>query len=183
MKRIALFLAPGFEQTEALATLDILRRADLPVITVAVGTHDCFVTSTHKVTVRADCMLSEVIGEEFAMTVFPGGMPGAANLAADVDVCNAARRAFASGGIAAAICAAPIALHAAGLLEGHAYTCYPSFEKQIGGNYVGGRVVTDGRIITACGPGASLEFGFALLKGLGLDEKAAAIAEGMLALK
>ena len=180
MKKIALFLAPGFEQIEALGTLDILRRAGLPVVTAAVGTEDLFVTSTHKVTVQADCFASDLDSADLAMTVFPGGMPGAANLAASADACRLAREVSEAGGITAAICAAPIALHAAGILPGRRYTCYPSFEKQIGEGYTGARVEIDGTVITACGPGATFEFAFALLRALGLEDAACNVAKGML---
>ena len=179
MKHAALFLAQGFEQIEALGTLDVLRRAGVPVVTVAVGTPDLYVTSTHKVTVKADCMIDDVKASDLMLAVFPGGMPGAANLAGNEAVLQIARDVYAAGGITAAICAAPMVLSAAGILDGHKYTCYPGCEARIGGDYTGSFVEIDGQIVTACGPGASLDFAFAILEKMDMADTAATIAKNM----
>ena len=179
MKQAALFLAQGFEQIEALGTLDVLRRAGVPVVTVAVGTTDLYVTSTHKVTVKADCMLEDIKAGDLMLAVFPGGMPGAANLAGNEAVLQIARDVYAAGGITAAICAAPMVLNAAGILEGHKYTCYPGCEAQIGGEYTGNFVEIDGQVVTACGPGASFDFAFAILEILEMVDTAATVARNM----
>lgn len=179
MKKIAVFLAPGFEEIEAVTPIDVLRRAGFEVITAAVGAGGRLVTGAHGVPFLADCLAEELSADEFGMTVFPGGLPGATNLAASSIATGVAATVHANGGIAAAICAAPIALHAAGLLDECRYTCYPGCERQIGGHYTGARVENDSRVITACGPGASLEFALELTRAIGSAELADKIAAGM----
>lgn len=179
-KRIAVFLAPGFEEIEAVTVIDVLRRADFHVITAAVGTDDLFVTGAHGLTVTADCLVNELNPSNLIMTVCPGGLPGATNLASSEETINVIRAVYADGGWAAAICAAPIALHAAGILDGCKYTCYPSFEQKIGGAYTGARVETGHKIVTACGPGASIEFALKLVEVLGKEQTVSMLKQGML---
>ena len=176
--KIAVFLAEGFEEIEAVTPIDVLRRAGFDVVSVAIGDMQD-VQGAHGVRYVADAFVDEINASDFFMSVFPGGLPGATNLAADERVLAFARDVYANGGIVSAICAAPIALAAAGLLNGAEYTCYPGFEKQIGGAYTGNRVCVSGRIITGCGPGASLEFAMALVQALGKDPSQ--LKQGMLA--
>ncbi|MDD4098794.1 MAG: DJ-1/PfpI family protein [Lentisphaeria bacterium] len=178
--KIAVLLAPGFEDIEAITPVDVLRRAGFTVVTAAVGANGRQVTSAHQVTLVADCLAEDLDPADFTMTVFPGGLPGATNLAASQTATALAAAVHARGGWAAAICAAPVALHAAGLLAGHAYTCYPSCEQKLGGHYTGRRVERDKRVITACGPGASLEFALELVRALGQPETAEQLAKAML---
>ena len=178
--KIAVFLAPGFEDIEAVTPVDVLRRAGFTVVTAAVGVQGLQVTSAHDVTIVADARAEDLNPAEFTMSVFPGGLPGATNLAASQTVTGFAAAVHAQGGWTTAICAAPLALQAAGLLAGHAYTCYPSMEKKIGGNYTGRRVERDRRVITACGPGASLDFALELVRALGKPEVAEQLAKSML---
>ena len=174
--RIAVFLADGFEEIEAVTPVDVLRRAGFDVDTVAIGDMSD-VMGAHDVRYIADGFVDEINAGDYCMSVFPGGLPGATNLAADERVLDFARKVYANGGIVSAICAAPIALSAAGLLEDMEYTCYPGFEQKIGGKYTGQRVCVCGRVITGCGPGASLEFAMALVKALGKDPEP--IKQGM----
>jgi len=178
--RIAVFLAQGFEEIEAVTVIDVLRRAGKHVIAAAVEGDGLAVTGAHGLTLMADCDAADLNPEELIMTVLPGGLPGATNLASSLEACNAVRAVHASGGWAAAICAAPIVLETAGILSGHQYTCYPSFEKKIGGLYTGARVEVDRRVITACGPGASMEFALELVKALGLEDEVQKLSQGML---
>lgn len=180
--QVAVLLADGFEDIEAVTVIDVLRRADVPVSVTGVGcAADKLVCSSHGLCLKVDCLLADLPTKDLKMLVFPGGLPGATNLAASEEVCQLARIVVERGGWTAAICAAPIALSAAGLLNGVEYTCYPSFEKKIPeGVYTGARVQTCGKIITACGPGASLEFAFALLEALGKEKDVAALRKGML---
>ena len=180
--RVAVLLAPGFEDIEAVTTIDVLRRADLPVSVTGVGgSADGLVCSSHGLSLKVDCQIEDLPTDALEMVVFPGGLPGASNLVDSKAACQLARLVVERGGWAAAICAAPIALSAAGLLEGVEYTCYPSFEKKIAaGTYTGARVQTSKKIITACGPGASLEFAFAILKALGKEEESNALRKEML---
>lgn len=179
-KCAAVFFADGFEEIEGLTVVDILRRAGVTVIMAAVTGTDCQVCGAHGMRILCDCRAAELEPARLDMTVFPGGLPGATNLAADRVTLDVVRAVYAAGGITAAICAAPVALAAAGVLTTQAYTCYPSFEKQIGGNYTAAHVQVDGQIITGRGPGASADFAFALLKAMGMDAAAAQLRAGML---
>ncbi|MFA6723826.1 MAG: DJ-1 family glyoxalase III [Lentisphaeria bacterium] len=181
-KTVAVFLADGFEDIEAITPIDILRRAGLELVVVGVNcAADLLVRSSHGVSMKADCRLEELDSETLQMCIFPGGLPGATNLRDSQPLLELARAVYARGGFVAAICAAPIVLSAAGLLKERSYTCYPSFDKQIPeGKYSAARVQTDGRVITACGPGASFEFAFALLEALGKADKVQELKKGML---
>ena len=182
-KKIAVFLANGFEEVEALATVDVLRRAGLDVVTAAAGGAKTFqVVGAHNIPVTADCFAKDLNASDLILTICPGGLPGATNLRDDPVVTKLIATVFNADNYAAAICAAPIVLNAAGLLNGRKYTCYPSFEKQINpANYTGSRVQVDGKIITACGPGASLEFAYEILRQLGMGDVASKIKDGLLA--
>ncbi|NMA42553.1 MAG: DJ-1/PfpI family protein [Oligosphaeraceae bacterium] len=183
MKQIvAVFLADGFEDIEAITVIDVLRRADINVKIVGVNcSSDLLVRSAHGVSFQADCRLEDLDGDMLQMCVFPGGLPGATNLQANKTVLKLAKQVYDRGGFAAAICAAPIVLSTAGLLKDRLYTCYPSFEKQIPeGKYSATRVQRDGRLITACGPGASFEFAFELLAALGKQNKVQELQKAML---
>ena len=171
---VYLLLADGFEETEALCPLDILRRGGVDVQTV--GITGAFVTGAHGICVKAD-VLPEEIGE-FSMLIFPGGLPGATNLDASDAVDALIKKAVASKARMAAICAAPLILGKRGLLEGKNATCYPGFEQYLKGACVQKeRVVTDGLYTTAVGMGASAEFGFALLAQLKGEEAVSQIKE------
>lgn len=165
---IYLFLAPGFEEVEALAPLDLLRRADLAVCTVGIGGKA--VTGAHGITVLAD-MTDEAFLEadsiDPAMVILPGGMPGSLNLDASPAVDKAIEVAAARGAYLCAICAAPLILGRRGLLKGRRATCYPGFEAELmGATEIGGLVIRDGNIITATGMGVALEFGLELVSVL-----------------
>jgi 4-methyl-5(b-hydroxyethyl)-thiazole monophosphate biosynthesis len=179
MKKVAIYLADGFEEIEGLTSADVLRRAGCEVRLLSVGSADGKVTAAHGVRIVCDGRAEDASGAWDAV-VFPGGMPGALHLRESSVCLAAARDVVARGGIAAAICAAPIVLHAAGCLAGHSYTCYPGFEKEIGGDCTGARVVVDGQLITGCGPGASLEFALTLVEHLVGAAKAAELSKGML---
>ena len=156
--KILIVLAPGFEEIEALGTADILRRLSFPVTLAALG-NDKIVPGSHQINVTADTRLSEIDPTEFSVVVLPGGMPGARHLRDSADLRQILQSFAAAGKIVAAICAAPIALGAAGLLTDRRYTVYPGFEREIpGGIHTGNRVEADGNIITGNGPGAVFEF-------------------------
>jgi 4-methyl-5(b-hydroxyethyl)-thiazole monophosphate biosynthesis len=180
--QVAVLLAEGFEDIEAVTVIDVLRRADVPVCVTGVDcASDGLVKSTHDLYLKVDCALEDLDATALEMVVFPGGLPGATNLASSEEARLLARTVNERGGWAAAICAAPIALSAAGLLKGVEYTCYPSFEKKIPeGIYTGARVQVCRRIVTACGPGASIEFAFTLLKALGKEKAVDSLRKGML---
>lgn len=177
---IALFLAPGFEEIEALATADILRRAGLNVLLTAVNHGSLAVTGSHHITVTCDTTTDQLNAADLTAVIFPGGLPGATNLAADQPTLALVRQVFASGKLTAAICAAPVALKAAGVLTSQQYTCYPGCEQQIGGNYTAAPVQVDGNLVTGRGPGATPDFAFTILRQLGLAQQAEQLRKGML---
>ncbi len=181
---IYLFLAPGFEEVEALAPLDLLRRAGLAVTTVAItaaglSATERAVTGAHGITVLADmteadlaCHLPDATVEA---VVLPGGMPGTAHLDASSLVTDALAAAHAQGAYIGAICAAPLVLGKRGYLRGLRATCFPGFEDQLLGATVGGKIIRDGRIITAAGMGVAQEFGLELVSVLVSPQKAGEI--------
>lgn len=160
---IYVFLATGFEDIEALAPVDIIRRAGLEVKTVSIM-ESRMVDSAHGVGVQADCTLSDVDLEAADMMVLPGGLPGATNLDACKVLTDALASHFAKGKPVAAICAAPMVLGHLGLLDGKRATCYPGVEPQLGNaKYTAAIVERDGNVITGRGPAAAFEFGYAIV--------------------
>ena len=174
------FLATGFEDIEALAPVDIMRRAGLKVATVSI-TGEAVVTSAHGVGVVSDCLLSEVNFDDAELLFLPGGMPGATNL----DACELLREGLkwhcAAGRPVAAICAAPLVLGHLGLLAGKRATCYPGFETELrGANYTAALVEQDGQIITGKGPGAAFELGYVLVERFVGKDVADQLRQGMM---
>ena len=164
MKTIFVFLADGFEEIEALTPVDVLKRAGMKVVTVSVmsGT---VVTGAHGIPVVADCMFDEINHEDAEMLVLPGGMPGASNLDAHQGLSELIEGFAKQGGDLAAICAAPLVFGKRGLLKGRKATCYPGFENFLeGAEYTEALVEKDGNIITGKGPGAAMEFAFAIVE-------------------
>lgn len=171
---VYLFLANGFEEVEALAPLDILRRAGVEVTTVGVGGD--MIRGAHGITVQADMPDTLFADAAPDMIVLPGGMPGSKNLDESRIVDMALKAAARRGAYLAAICAAPMVLGHRGLLADKRATCYPGFESDLTGATVATeKVVTDGKIITAAGMGVAVEFGLALVTAL----KGREVAEGI----
>lgn len=171
-------LANGFEEIEALGTVDILRRAGLTVCTVGIG--GTAVTGSHGMTVTADLSEEKALSGQPEAVVLPGGLPGATNLDASRTVQTLLERTAAQGGVLAAICAAPLVLGHKGLLQGKRATCYPGFESELhGATPVPQAAVTDGSVITGNGPGALFPFALALVEKLVSPEKAAQLKEAM----
>lgn len=178
---IYLFLAPGFEETEAVCPLDLMRRGGLEVTTVAVGTTDLLVTSTRGVTVKADVLLKDLGPALPEGVVLPGGMPGADNLNIP-EIHRILHACHSQGGLVAAICAAPYVLGLQGLLEGKKAVCYPGFEDRLKGALLQSTpVAVDGNIITAVGMGASIPFGLAIVAHFKGQEQADAIKNAIFA--
>ncbi len=168
---IYVLLADGFEEIEALAPIDLLRRADLTVKTVSImGRKE--VVGAHGITVLAD-LLPEEATDVPRLLFLPGGMPGASHLNESPVTDEMIRRVTESGGRLAAICAAPFVLGVRGLLDGKRAVCFPGFEQYLkGATLVDELVVTDGRITTAKGMGAALALGLELLRLLADDATA-----------
>ncbi len=167
---VYLFLANGFEEVEALAPLDVLRRAGVPVTTVGVGGDS--ILGAHGSRVQAD--IPDTLYRDSApdMIILPGGMPGSENLDNSRVVDAALRAAVRNDAYLCAICAAPMVLGKRGYLQGKKAVCYPGFEQYLQGAVVAdARVQRDGKVITAKGMGAALEFGLTLVEALcGRDE-------------
>lgn len=160
---VYLCLAEGFEEIEALAPLDLLRRAGLPVQTV--GVTGAEVTGSHGIFVRCDIAQNEMDFRKMQMLVLPGGMPGTTNLEASQTVKNAVAFAVQNEIPIGAICAAPTILGHLGYLDQKPFTCYPGFEAEIpNGIYTGENLVVCGQIITAKAAGSALDFGLALIE-------------------
>lgn len=160
---IYVFLATGFEDIEAIAPVDIMRRAGLEVQTVSI-TGEEIVTSAHGVGIASDLLLSDVDFSSAEMLVLPGGLPGSTNLDASKPLTEAIKRHFESGGPIAAICAAPLVYGHLGLLKGRRATCYPGVERELAGaTYTAAIVERDGNIITGKGPAAAFEFGYTIV--------------------
>lgn len=168
---IYVFLADGFEEIEALAPVDILRRAQLPVQTVGVGKRG--ITGAHGVPVVADLADGELpqCADGIQMVVLPGGMPGTKNLEACAAVKQIVQQAQAQGAFIAAICAAPSVLGHWGVLKGHTAVCYPGFEQDLGCALGSEPVVQSGKVITARGAGVAVDFALALVAALCGEEK------------
>lgn len=157
-----LFLAPGFEDIEALAPADILRRCQLDVRLVSCG-ETLEVTSAHDITVKCDVMFDDADFTESEALILPGGWPGAKNLLEHEGLREVLLRHCHAGRLTCAICAAPMVLGENGLLEGRRATCYPGFEEHLhGAEVVEESVVEAGNIITGRGPGAAMAFGYAI---------------------
>ncbi|EFR31833.1 DJ-1 family glyoxalase III [Eremococcus coleocola] len=167
MMKISIFFAPGFEEIEALTPADVLRRAGFEVDLLGL---EPVVEGAHQIKVTMDKVLDQVI-DGYDLIVLPGGMPGADNLRKNHFVIESIKKQANSGKKVAAICAAPIVLEAAGLLEDRNFTNYPGFEEQIShGTYLDDRLfVVDGNITTSKGPGTALEFSYQLVDSLGGD--------------
>lgn len=175
---IYVFLANGFEETEAIAPIDILRRSGADVKTVGIGGKA--VTSSHNVTVLADLEENELTTDGLEAVILPGGMPGTLNLEASKTVQSCIDYAAENGLVLGAICAAPSVLGHKGLLEGKKATCFPGFEKDLlGAKVTDLPAVTDGNIITGKGAGAAVEFGLALSAKLCGEQTADKVRKSM----
>lgn len=179
---IYVLLADGFEEIEALAPVDLLRRAGLTVVTVSVE-EGTVVTGAHGISVATDAHISDIESCDGAeLLMLPGGMPGTTNLNGSEDVHRLIDSAVNGGKRIAAICAAPMILGEKGLIEGKNATCYPGFEKYLAGaKEIGGRVVTDGLVTTAKGAGAAVEFAIELISLLCGEEAAEKVKNGIFA--
>lgn len=180
MKKVALFLANGFEEIEALGTVDILRRAQIPVITVSI-TDDKVVTGAHNVPVTADAIFSETDFKDIEILVLPGGMPGAKHLNEHEGLKKLIAEYNSKGKQIGAICAAPMVLGGLGILDGKRATTYPGFEPElIGAKVTGENVVVDGNITTGRGPGLVFEFALRLVEQIAGLQARRGVQEGLL---
>lgn len=167
------FLAKGFEEVEAIAAIDVIRRADIEIFTVGIGSK--IVCGSHNIPVFCDYDENEIkLDNSIEGILLPGGMPGTLNLEKNetvnkfIDFCSVNNKYIC------AICAAPSILGHKGLLNGKEAVCFPGFESELNGAYVSSDfVVSDGNIITAKGMGSAVDFGVEIVKCVKGPEKAA----------
>ncbi len=181
MKTNYVFLADGFEEVEAMTSIDVMRRAGMTVVTVSIN-EGVAVTGAHGVTVMADSMFDDNDYSDAEWLVLPGGVPGAPNLAAHEGLCELLNQHDENGGKIGAICASPaVILAPMGLLMGRRAVCYPGMEADIEGiNWGDESVAVDGNIVTGNGPAAAASFALTMVaESLGGDA-ADAVAAGML---
>jgi 4-methyl-5(b-hydroxyethyl)-thiazole monophosphate biosynthesis len=175
-------LAEGFEEIEAVSIIDVLRRADIEVLVASLNAA-MLVKGANGITVQADMQVKDVNAADLDMMVLPGGWGGTYALAEDDNVQNLLREMDAKGKNIGAICAAPYALNAAGVLK-EKYTCYPSVEEEIREEgYMGDKamVVEDENVMTSRGPATALCFGLRIVKKLRGEESYKSLKEGLLA--
>ncbi|MDQ2695801.1 MAG: DJ-1/PfpI family protein [Pseudomonadota bacterium] len=177
MPTVLVPLALGFEELEAVTVIDLLRRGGVEVVVAGVDAGP--VTASRRVTVVPDVGLNDVLAADFDMVVLPGGI-GAQRLEADERIARLLQRQQAAGRYAAAICAAPRVLAAAGLLEGRTATAYPGTLDGVAGVRVSSQaVVQDGRIITSRGPGTAMDFALTLVEVLCGRDKRNEVEKGL----
>lgn len=159
---IYVLLAEGFEEIEALAPVDVLRRAGIQVMTAGVGGD--VISGAHSISVICDTAVEDIAEENVEGIILPGGMPGTLNLQADGTVNKLIEYCRDNELLMAAICAAPMILGELGILDGKAAVCFPGFEEHLhGAELCDAFVVSDDNVITARGAGVALEFGEAIV--------------------
>lgn len=181
MKNVLVFLADGFEEIEAITTVDLLRRSGLCVQTVAVG-KSLEVSGVHHVPVIADRHISQVDASSVDAYVLPGGLPGVTNLASSEPLLELIREAYDAKRLVAAICAAPTILGKLGLLDGRPATCYPGCEGELGGYLPtgGAPVAVSDHVITGRSAGVALEFALEVIAYLLGREAADRVAQAII---
>lgn len=177
-KRALLLLTEGFEEIETLAPVDLLRRAGLEVVMAALG-EGIHVTGRSGITIHADTTLAQVTADGFEALILPGG-PQVKAMRAEGRAAAWARDFAAAGKLVAAICAAPVLLKDAGLLEGRRFTAHDSVWDELPGVLGEEKVVKDGGVITSRGAGTAVEFGLALVAHLAGEAAAAQVARAIL---
>ena len=173
---VYMFLGTGFEETEAIAPLDLLRRAGIQVKTV--GLNGPVITGSHGIGVVADMEIAQLDISDAEMVILPGGLGGVASIRACAPAMDAVRTAWEQGKFTAAICAGPTVLADLGITDGKNATCYPGCEDGMGSAKIVCRAaVRDGRLITGTSAGCAVPFGLALIEALKGTEEADRIAK------
>mgnify|MGYP000310909354 CR=1 FL=1 len=182
MSRVLVPLAEGFEEIEAINIIDVLRRGDIEVLIASLNAQR-EVRGAHNVTVMTEMSINDVDLSLLDMIVLPGGWGGTVALRDDANVQRILKEMDAKGKNIGAICAAPLALHVAGVLK-HNYTCYPSMEEQIREDgYMGDKamVVEDGNVMTSRGPATAICFGLQIVRKLKGEQKYSEVKSALLA--
>ncbi len=179
MKKAYLFLADGFEESEALVTVDLLRRGGIGVTTVSVnGRRE--VTGRSSISVKADALFEDCCFDDADAVIVPGGQPGTSHLKEHQGVADVIGNAAAAGKLVCAICAGPTVLGGLGLLKGRRAACYPGCEKQLtGADVTRDQVVCDGNVITSRGVGTVIPFALKIVEELTDRENSDKVAQGI----
>jgi len=180
MATVLLPMAQGFEEIEAVSLIDVMRRGGIEVVTASLSDRE--VTGANGITIITNTKIDNIVLEEFDMILLPGGHDNAITLKESVTVQNLLKSFDSAGKYVGAICAAPMALEAAGLIKNR-YTCYPSYENEIGIEKFtdSEKVVVDGNIMTSRGPGTAICFALEIVKILVGQESYDALKKGLLA--
>lgn len=168
MARVLIPLAQGCEELEAVTLIDLLRRANITVITASL-TEQRQIKASRGVQLVADVMLEDIMLDDFDMIVLPGGQPGTDHLNDDPRIHAILKRLVQADKAIAAICAAPLVLASAGLLEGKSATCYPGVLTKNDWSNISVKedaVVIDGNVLTSKGPGTAIDFALAIIEYL-----------------
>ena len=176
---VYILLGNGFEETEAIAPCDILRRAGVPVQFVGLGGRE--IPGGHGITVCADVTVEQMDLAEMEMIVLPGGMGGVHSILDCKAALDAVRYAWENGRWVAAICAAPTILAQLGITDGKKATCYPGLEERMGSAKMqpGAATVADGKLLTGAGPGTAIDFGLLLVQALRGEACANKVYDGL----
>ncbi|MBV7271819.1 DJ-1 family glyoxalase III [Clostridium thailandense] len=180
MKKAIVLLAKGFEEVEALAVVDVLRRGGVHCITCSINGEE-EILGSHSIHVKANNLLEKTDIDKYDALIIPGGMPGAASLRDSKKVIELVKKFNNEKKLLAAICAGPIVLAKADIISGKRITCYPGFENELGEiTYCEDIVVQDDNIITSRGPATALYFGFKILENLADKETVENLKEAMM---
>jgi protein deglycase len=180
MNQIFIHLAEGFEEIEAVTTIDVLRRALLNVVTVSVS-GDRLVKGSHQIGLMADLLFEEVDYSLGNMIILPGGMPGTKNLNEHEGLKNQILNYYEDDKYLAAICAAPIVFGNLGILRSKKAVCYPGYENNLSGADIQSvPIITDGKIITGRGAGVALSFSFEIVRILKGEEQVSLLRKAMI---
>ena len=174
---VYLLLGTGFEETEAIAPLDLLRRAGVKVLTVGIDGQTVY--GGHQIGIKTDISLAEMDLTNLDMVIIPGGLGGVASIRASKEAMDVLRFAWENGKFVAAICAGPTVLADLGITDGKKATCYPGCEDAMGRALVQENLpcVQDGKLITGTSAGCAIPFGLALIAALKGQEAADIVAE------
>jgi 4-methyl-5(b-hydroxyethyl)-thiazole monophosphate biosynthesis len=183
MRNIAVHLADGFEEIEAVSIIDVLRRAELNIIVVSI-TGNIEVKGSHGIKIIADQLFNEVNYESIDMIILPGGMPGSANLNEHLGLREQILNFNENNKLLGAICAAPLVFGNLGILKNKKATCYPGFENQLHGAIVTNEnIEVAGNIITGKGAGVAINFALKIAEIFNGKTTAEKLAEKMIAVR
>jgi 4-methyl-5(b-hydroxyethyl)-thiazole monophosphate biosynthesis len=178
MKKLIVPLAEGLEEIEAVSIIDILRRAEIEVTTA--GLDSTRILGSHKITIEADELLEDLKPNNYDGIVLPGGMPGTLNLKNNPLIISVLQNFFDAGKLIGAICAAPMVLYEAGILEGKDFTMHPGVKDEIPLEAKNVQVVEDGNMVTGQASGAAVLFALTIVKKLQGQKKMDEVNQGVL---